>query len=110
MCSYGAKHPELMTEWELMMGPKLLDGWDADLPVFKLDAKGIATRSAGGKFLKSVADKIPSLFGGSGDLDPSTKTEMDGRGEFQEPGRGWRNYRARSPVSGDTRAQIWHTG
>jgi transketolase len=88
MRSYQAKYPELMEEWDLMFGPKLPDGWDAGLPVFQPGQKGIATRSAGGKFLEAVADKIPSLVGGSGDLDPSTKTAMDGRGDFQGPGTG----------------------
>ena len=91
MRSYQAKYPELMEEWEQMMGPKLPEGWDVDLPLFKQDPKGIATRSAGGKFLKAVADRIPSLVGGSADLDPSTMTAMEGRGEFQGPGTGDEN-------------------
>ena len=88
MRSYGKKYPELLTEWELMTGPKLPEGWDSDIPVFAPDAKGMATRSAGGKVLKAIAEKIPSLIGGSADLDPSTKTAMEGRGDFQHPGNG----------------------
>ena len=88
MRSYGKKYPELLTEWELMTGPKLPEGWDRDIPVFAPDAKGMATRSAGGKVLNALAEKIPSLIGGSADLDPSTKTAMDGRGDFQHNGNG----------------------
>lgn len=88
MRSYGKKYPELLTEWELMTGPKLPEGWDSDIPAFAPDAKGIATRSAGGKVLKALAEKIPSLIGGSADLDPSTMTAMEGRGDFQRPGNG----------------------
>ncbi|MHB8174898.1 MAG: transketolase-like TK C-terminal-containing protein, partial [Nitrospirota bacterium] len=60
----------------------------SDIPVFPPDKKGIATRSAGGKVLNAVAQRIPSLIGGSGDLDPSTMTAMEGRGDFQHPGNG----------------------
>lgn len=88
MRSYGKKYPELLTEWELMTGPKLPEGWDSDIPAFAPDAKGMATRSAGGKVLNALAEKIPSLIGGSADLDPSTKTAMEGRGDFQHPGNG----------------------
>ncbi len=88
MRSYGKKYPELLTEWELMTGPKLPEDWDRDIPVFAPDAKGMATRSAGGKVLNALAEKIPSLIGGSADLDPSTKTAMDGRGDFQHNGNG----------------------
>ena len=88
MRSYGKKYPDLLTEWELMTGPKLPEGWDRDIPVFAPDAKGTATRSAGGKVLHALAEKIPSLIGGSADLDPSTKTAMDGRGDFQHNGNG----------------------
>jgi transketolase len=88
MRSYGKKYPELLTEWELMTGPKLPEGWDSDIPAFDTDPKGMATRSAGGKVLNAIAEKIPSLIGGSADLDPSTKTAMEGRGDFQHPGNG----------------------
>ena len=88
MRSYGRKYPELLAQWELMTGPKLPEGWDGDIPVFPPDKKGIATRSAAGKTLNAVAEKIPSLIGGSGDLDPSTNTAMDGRGDFQNPAGG----------------------
>ncbi len=86
--AYGKKYPELLAQWELMTGPKLPEDWDSDIPVFPPDEKGMATRAAGGKILNAVAEKIPSLIGGSGDLDPSTKTAMDGRGDFQNPAGG----------------------
>jgi transketolase len=83
MRSYGASFPELMEDWELRQAKKLPEGWDRDIPVFKTDKKGISTRAAGGKVLNAVAPRVPSLMGGSGDLDPSTKTKMDGRGQFE---------------------------
>jgi transketolase len=41
-----------------------------------------ATRNAGGKFMNWVSDRIPNLFGGSADLNSSTKTYIKGKGDY----------------------------
>jgi transketolase len=61
-------------------------GWDADIPVFPADAKGVATRTAAGKVANAIAVKLPALIGGSADLDPSTFTALAGSGDFQPDG------------------------
>ena len=86
MHSYREKYPELAREWELMFGTKLPEGWMDSVPSFRPDRKGMATRSASGEVLNELSKVVPSLMGGSGDLDPSTKTVMEGRGMFQGPG------------------------
>src|SRR6185503_18439819 len=58
-------------------------GWDADIPVFPADAKGMATRAAGGKVMNAIASRVPALIGGSADLDPSTLTALAGKGDFE---------------------------
>jgi transketolase len=63
----------------------LPSGWDADIPVFPADAKGMATRVAGGKVMNAIGPKLPALGGGSADLDPSTHTELKGLGDFNPP-------------------------
>jgi transketolase len=60
-------------------------GWDADVPTFPADAKGMATRVAGGKVMNAIAAKLPALVGGSADLDPSTHTALKGLGDFNPP-------------------------
>ena len=60
-------------------------GWDANIPVFPADAKGMATRVAGGQVMNAIAPRLPSLFGGSADLDPSTHTALKGQGTFNPP-------------------------
>lgn len=45
-------------------------------------AKTTSTRVASGDLLQVVMNKIPNLIGGSADLSPSTKTLMNGRGDF----------------------------
>ncbi|MDQ2992778.1 MAG: transketolase, partial [Candidatus Eremiobacteraeota bacterium] len=59
----------------------------ADLPWPTFDAAdgAVATRDAGGATMNAVAAALPELFGGSADLDPSTKTNLKGQGDF-EPG------------------------
>jgi transketolase len=79
---YLKAFPDLGKELQLRMDGKLPDGWDADIPTFPADAKGMATRVAGGKVMNAFAAKLPALFGGSADLDPSTHTELKGFGDF----------------------------
>ena len=59
--------------------------WDADIPVFPADAKGMATRVASGKVMNAIAPRLPALIGGSADLDPSTYTALKGLGDFEPP-------------------------
>jgi transketolase len=86
--SYGKVYPELRMEWDQWMNSILPKGWDKDIPVFPPDSKGIATRAAGGQVINAIASQVPSLMGGSADLNPSTNTAMKGRGNFQSPGSG----------------------
>jgi transketolase len=74
--SYRAKHPDLADQIERMQKRELPDGWDADIPVFPADAKGMATRESSGKVLNAIAKRYPWLIGGSADLAPSTKTRL----------------------------------
>ncbi|MGN0065156.1 MAG: transketolase [Nocardioides sp.] len=61
---------------------QLPEGWDADLPVFDADAKGVATRVASGKVINAVAPHLPELWGGSADLAGSNNTTIDGVDSF----------------------------
>jgi len=91
--AYRAGYPELAAEIEQMQRRTLPDGWAADLPEFKPDAKGLATRDSSGQVLNAVAQKVPWLLGGSADLTPSTKTRLtfDAAGDFQPDDRPGRN-------------------
>jgi transketolase len=57
-------------------------GWDAEVPRFPADAKGLPTRKSGGQVLSAIARNLPALTGGSADLDPSTYTAVKGTGVF----------------------------
>ncbi len=83
--AYRRAEPQAAREIDMLLADELPAGWDADLPVFAADAKGIATREASGKVLNAIAPHIPWLIGGSGDLAPSTKTKFEGAADL-EPG------------------------
>ena len=80
--NYAKAFPELSKELEGCLRGELPPGWDADIPTFPADAKGLATRETSGKVMNAIAPKLPALVGGSADLDPSTKTALKGLGDF----------------------------
>jgi transketolase len=80
--AYANAFPDLAAELERSLRGELPDGWDADIPVFPADAKGLASRKAGGKVMNAIAPKLPALSGGSADLDPSTYTALADLGDF----------------------------
>jgi transketolase len=91
--AYRKEYPELGDQIEQMQHRTLPDGWEAALPTFPPDPKGIATRDSSGQVLNAVAGVVPWLVGGSADLTPSTKTHLtfDGAGDFQPDDRSGRN-------------------
>ncbi len=84
--AYAREFPELAAQFRQVMKGELPAGWDADIPNFPADPKGMATRVASGKVMNSIAPRLPLLVGGSADLDPSTYTALRGVGDFESPG------------------------
>ena len=89
---YKEKYPAEAAEYELFSAGKLPQGWKDDIPVFKADAKGIATRKASGKTLNAIAAKLPLLIGGSADLAPSTDTNLNDYQSFTDLNHSGRNF------------------
>lgn len=85
--------PELADELHRMRAGQMPEHWQKHLPHFDSDAKGIASRAAGGEVLNAFAQQIPWLLGGSADLSPSTKTNLtfDGAGRFSADDYSGRN-------------------
>ncbi|HXA64569.1 MAG TPA: transketolase [Bryobacteraceae bacterium] len=90
---YSREYPELADHLYKMQRRQLPDGWDADIPSFPADPKGMAGRDASGKVENAVAKRIPWLIGGAADLAPSTKTRFtfDGAGDFEAANYSGRN-------------------
>ncbi len=89
--AYAAEYPDLAEEWRMALAGELPPGWDAALPVFKPEDGPMATRAASGRVLNAIAPRLPSLIGGSADLAPSTKTYLEGLGDFGADNRLGRN-------------------
>ena len=85
--AYAEKFPELAKELEQIISGVLPTGWEQSIPNFPADAKGVATRAASGKILTAIATKLPTLIGGSADLNPSTFTLLPKLGDFESPER-----------------------
>jgi transketolase len=81
--AYRDAHPDLARELARRLGGELPDGWDADLPTFAADAKGVATRKASEAALQRLGERLPELVGGSADLNPSTFTWLKAQGDFE---------------------------
>lgn len=89
---YRKAFPELGAELERRLKDELPKDWEAKLPTFPADAKGMATRAASGKALNALAAKIPELIGGSADLTPSNDTTIVGSSDFQKSTPEGRNF------------------
>jgi len=81
--AYKQIYPALGGELERRLSGQLPVGWDQNLPMFPVDAKGMATRVSSGKVLNALALTLPELIGGSADLTPSNNTLFEQAGDFQ---------------------------
>jgi len=90
---YRSEYPDLAGQIELMQRGELPEGWDASIPSFPADPKGVASRDASGKVLNAIAQHFPWLMGGAADLSPSTKTNLtfESAGNFENDSYGGRN-------------------
>ena len=74
IAAYQRLRPAQGAELERRLDNELPADWDAGLPVFPTDEKGMASRVVSGKVINALAPKLPELIGGSADLEPSNKT------------------------------------
>jgi transketolase len=87
LAAYAGEHASLAAEIEATQRRQLPGGWDADIPSFEPDEKGLATRKASQQVENAVAARLPWLLAGSADLTDSTsvRLDFDGATDF-EPG------------------------
>lgn len=90
--AYKKGNPELGAELARRLEGKLPDDWDANLPTFPADLKGMATRASSGKMINALAPILPELIGGSADLAPSNNTMINGSPSFQKESYEGRNF------------------
>ena len=85
LSTYEKEYPEPADELQRLIVKKMPKDWDTAIPQFPADAKGLATRVALGKVMTAVSPALPGLIGGSADLNPSTYTELNSMGNFENP-------------------------
>ena len=88
---YREAFPEAAAEVDDLRRGKLRSGWQAAIPSFDADAKGLASRDSSGKVINAVAPHLPALLGGAADLSPSTKTDIKGADSFEADQYGGKN-------------------
>lgn len=89
--AYREAHPELAKDFEAWLAGELPQGWRDALPDFSGAEKGAATRATSGKVIQALAGAVPNLIGGSADLGPSNKTEIEGADSLLPATPGGRN-------------------
>src|SRR5690606_26636002 len=70
---------------------ELPEGWDADIPNYRVGEDKLATRSSSGEIINAISKNLPQLFGGSADLSSSNKTMVKGAGDFSAKDYSGRN-------------------
>ncbi len=82
--AYQQANAKQAAELKQMFAGQLPAGWDSAIPTFEASEKGDATRNSSGKVLNAIASQVPFMIGGSADLAPSTKTNLDfeGAGDY----------------------------
>ncbi len=82
--AYCKKYPEKKALWEKFHAPIDTNTLLTDKKLWDFENKPAATRTLSGKIINHLKDVVPQLFGGSADLAPSNKTNMDGAGDFSD--------------------------
>ncbi len=80
--SYQEQFSDMAKEYEFFRHNNMPDGWKKDLPTFKPDPKGMATRKASAQAIKAIAPHFPLMIGGAADLAPSTNTLIEDSESF----------------------------
>ncbi len=87
LADYAKDNGDLAAEIEATQRRALPEGWDAGIPSFEPDEKGLATRKASNQVENAIAERVPWLLAGSADLTDSTSVRLDFDGAVDfEPG------------------------
>jgi transketolase len=90
--SYRKKYPTEAEKFLKIFNNDFGDEWKKSLPSFNNYSEKIATRSASGNVINSIAKHLPTLIGGSADLEPSNNTYIKESEKFSAENRNGRNF------------------
>lgn len=85
------KNPDLAKQLAALNAKKIPENIEQEL-VKAIPEKAMATRASSGVIIQKVAELVPSLVGGSADLDPSTKTRIKNSESIAANQFGGRNF------------------
>ncbi len=102
--AWAASAGDSLDLFERMRTRTLPTGWDANLPTFDADPKGMATRKASGGVLSAIAPALPELWGGSADLAESNNTTPKGEPSFVPEERSTKDF------AGNRYGRVLHFG
>ena len=90
--AYCAEFPEMKEQWDKYFGKSDFAEKAIDCEKFwAIGEKPMATRNCSGDMINRIASFVPNLIGGAADLAPSTKTYMNGMGDFSKENYAGRN-------------------
>ncbi len=90
--TYKKKYPEDADRFIKIMNGDFGDEWKKSIPSFTNYGDKVATRSASGKAINELAKHLPTLIGGSADLEPSNNTYIKESVNFSAENRGGKNF------------------
>jgi len=82
--NYRNKYKDLSQQFDNYLKQELPADWDQNVSFYSPEDGPKATREINADFINAVADKLPWLIGGSGDLEPSTLTMIKDSGYFEK--------------------------
>lgn len=88
---YEKMYPEMKELWDQYHNENIGKDLIEDPDFWAYEDKPEATRNLSGMVINRLKDYIPGFIGGSADLAPSTKTYMNGEGDFSAENYSGRN-------------------
>ncbi len=88
---YFVKFPEMKELWDKYYNTDYAKVLDDSSEYWQYDKKANATRNLSGIAMNKIKDLFPNFMGGAADLAPSTKTYLNGAGDFSSDNYSGRN-------------------
>lgn len=89
---YKQKYPDDAEKFLKIFNEDFGNDWEKALPSFVNYSEKIATRSASGNVINAIAKHLPTLIGGSADLEPSNNTLIKEYQKFSAEDQSGRNF------------------
>jgi len=90
--TYKKKYPAEAEQFVKVFNNDFGDEWKSALPSFTKYGENVPTRNASGSVINAIAKHLPTLIGGSADLEPSNNTYIKESAKFSADIRSGRNF------------------